>query len=187
MGAVALGSLVAPAIADAVGPRAALVLVGAILPLLTLVTWRQLLAIDRVAAPAARLDLVERVPMFAPLSLAAKEQIARRLTPVDVPSGEVVIRAGEAGDRFYVVTAGELRVDAGGVEATMREGDSFGEIALLHDVPRTATVEAAEDSRLYALERDDFLAAVTGHREARAAGEAVAAARAERSGEPAAR
>jgi hypothetical protein len=183
MGAVAVGSLAAPAIVDLTGARGALVVVGAVLPLLILATWRQLAAIDRdVDRPAAGLAQVDRVPMFAPLSLAAKEEIAARLIPVAAAGGEVVIRSGEPGDRFFIVAAGELRVDANGVGSTMHAGDSFGEIALLRDVPRTATVAAVVDSELYALERDDFLAAVTGHREARAAGDSVAAARIARSG-----
>jgi MFS family permease len=178
MGAVALGSLAAPVIVEVTSDRAALVVVGAVLPLLILATWRQLAAIDRdIAVPAAGLARVEAVPMFAPLSLATKEELATRLVPLRVGAGEVVIRAGDRGDRFYIVAGGELRVDVDGGSSTMRAGDSFGEIALLRDVPRTATVQAVEDSELLALERDDFLAAVTGHREARAAGDSVAAAR----------
>jgi MFS family permease len=173
MAAVALGSLAAPLVVDALGPRPAFVIVGSILPLLTLLTYRRLAAIDRAVAPAAELELVEQVPMFAPLSIAMKERLASRLTPLSVPAGEVVIRAGEAGDRFYVVEDGELLV-AG---ATLSRGDSFGEIALLRDVPRTATVTAVGDAQLLALHRDDFLAAVTGHDAAHAAGEAVAAQR----------
>jgi len=177
MGAVALGSLAAPLAVEAVGARPAFVIVGSILPLLTLLTYRRLAAIDRAVAPAAELDLVEQVPMFAPLSIAAKERIAARLSPLSVPAGEDVIRAGDTGDRFYIVEDGELAV-AG---TTLARGDSFGEIALLRDVPRTATVTALVETRLVALQRDDFLAAVTGHDAARAAGEAVAEERLARS------
>ena len=111
--------------------------------------------------------------MFAPLSLAAKERVAANLILVPVEAGEVVIRAGLAGDRFYIVGDGELDIDAGGVHAAAGGGDYFGEIALLRDVPRTATVTAVGDSQLYALERDAFLAAVTGHSAAHAVGEEV--------------
>jgi MFS family permease len=174
MGGVALGSIAAPALVAAIGPRAAFVAVGAILPLLTLLTWRRLVEIDRaVAAPAAELELIDGVPMFEPLPLAAKEQMAAALVPVSVAADETVIEAGEPGDRFYIVGAGELEVIADGVRARAREGDHFGEIALLRNVLRTATVKAVADSKLYALGRDDFLAAVTGHPSARAAGEAV--------------
>ena len=115
--------------------------------------------------------------MFVPLSIAAKERLAASLVPLFVRSGELVIRAGDAGDRFYIVDDGELDIDAGGLHSTVRRADYFGEIALLRDVPRTASVAAAVDSHLYALQRDDFLAAVTGHSVAHAAGQEVAETR----------
>jgi MFS family permease len=174
MGAVALGSVAAPALVEVAGPRRALVVVGAILPLLTLLSWRGLVEIDKtVAAPTAELALVDAVPMFAPLSIAAKEYMARRLVSVPVSAGDVVIRAGDPGDRFYIVADGEFDVLADGADRKMGGGDYFGEIALLRDVPRTATIRAVADGQLYALERADFLAAVTSHTAARVAGEAV--------------
>jgi CRP-like cAMP-binding protein len=84
----------------------------------------------------------------------------------------VVVRAGDAGDRFYIVDSGELEI-VNGAHGSARHGDFFGEIALLRDVPRTATVRAVSPSELYALDRDDFLAALT-HSAVRAAGETVA-------------
>jgi MFS family permease len=174
MGGVALGSIAAPVVVEAAGPRPAFVVVGSILPLLTLMAYRRLVAIDREVAPAAELELIDRVPMFAPLSLAAKERVAANLVPLSVHAGELVIRAGETGDRFYIVGDGELDISAEGLHRTAHQADYFGEIALLRDVPRTATVKAVVDSKLYALQRDDFLAAVTGHTAARAAGEAIA-------------
>jgi hypothetical protein len=181
MGGVAIGSIVAPAVVTAIGPRPAFVFVGSILPLLALLTYRKLLEIDRTVAPAPELELIDHVPMFAPLSIATKEQVAASLLPVSVPAGEVVIRAGDAGDRFYIVGDGELDIDAGGRHTTAHEADYFGEIALLRDVPRTATVKAAVDSKLYALRRADFLSAVTGHSAAHAAGDAIAETRLKRS------
>jgi MFS family permease len=189
MGSLALGSITAPAVVKALGPRPALVFVGAILPLLTIVTWSRLVDIDRtVAVPTAELALIDCVPMFAPLSIAAKEYMAGALTPVSVAAGEVVIRAGDRGDRFYIVAEGELEVTAPGLQATAGDGDYFGEIALIRDVPRTATVKALRPSQLYALDRDDFLAAVTSHSGVRAAGDAVVEQRqgnVARAGEPA--
>ena len=181
MGAVALGSALAPLVVDAVGPRPALIAVGAILPLLTIVSYRRLLEIDRRVVPAREVELVEQVPMFAPLSIAAKERVAASLVPVAVAAGDVVFRAGAAGDRFYVVGDGTLDIDLNEVHVTAAAGDYFGEIALLRDVPRTATVTALTDSRLYALERDAFLGVLTGHSASRAAGEEVADARLARS------
>jgi Cyclic nucleotide-binding domain len=178
MGAVALGSITAPVVVTLLGPRAALVAVGLVLPLLALLAWRRLVEIDRSApGPAAELALIDCVPMLTPLSLAAKEYVATTLVPVSVAADEVVIRAGDPGDRFYIVADGELEVVADRLHVTARAGDYFGEIALLRDVPRTATVRAIVDSRLYALKREDFLAAVTGHSGALAAGEAIATER----------
>jgi MFS family permease len=173
MGGVALGSIAAPALVEAIGARPAFVAVGSILPLLALITYRRLAEIDRAVAPAPELALVERVPMFAPLSVAAKERLAANLVPVSVEAGEVVIRAGEPGDRFYIVGEGALDISADGLHTTAEQEDYFGEIALLRAVPRTATVTALVASRLYALQREDFLATVTGHRAAHAEGEAV--------------
>jgi MFS family permease len=177
MGAVALGSIAAPGIVEVLGPSVAFAVVGAILPLLAILTYRRLVEIDRAVAPAAELDLVKGVPMFAPLSIAAKERVASSLVPLSVAAGDTVIRAGEVGDRFYVVGAGALVVDAPGRRVDAGPGDYFGEIALLWDIPRTATVTATADSIVYALERDDFLAVVTGHSAADAAGRQVAEAR----------
>ena len=173
MGGVAIGSLAAPAVVEAIGEELAFVAVGSILPALALLTYRRLVEIDRAVAPAPELELIEHVPMFTPLSVAAKERVAAKLLPLSVEAGELVIRAGETGDRFYIVGGGALDISAPGRQAAASEGDYFGEIALLRDVPRTATVKALVDSKLYALQREDFLAAVTGHEAAHAAGKAV--------------
>ena len=76
------------------------------------------------------------------------------------------MRAGDTGDRFYIVDSGELEI-TNGAQATAHGGDFFGEIALLRDVPRTATVRAISPSELFALDRDDFLAALTPLRRSR--------------------
>jgi MFS family permease len=177
MGAVALGSIVAARVVDAAGPRNALVAVGMILPLLALATYRRLAKIDHAIAPAEEQELIERVPMFGPLSLAVKERLAAGLSSVSVAAGEVVINAGDVGDRFYIVGGGELEIDAGSRPAVAVANDYFGEIALLRDLPRTATVAATRDSRLFALNRATFVAAVTGHREAHSIGLQIVNAR----------
>ena len=179
MGTAAIGSFVAPAVLSLIGLKPAFLVVGAILPVLVLVTHRRLIEIDSDVAPASQLALIESVALFAPLSLVAKERIASHLVQVDVASGDVVIRAGEVGDRFYVVGDGELTIDAGSQSVRVGPGDFFGEIALLRDVPRTATVRANTDARLYALERDDFLAVVTGNALAGTEAHAVATQRLE--------
>jgi hypothetical protein len=177
MGAVALGSLAAPALVGALGPRGAFLLVGSILPLVTLGAYRGLTLLDRRSDAAGELELIDRVPMFAPLSIAAKEHLAARLIPVSVAAGTQVVCAGEIGDRFYMLDEGALDIDVDGRHEAAGANDYFGEIALLRDMPRTATVTATADSRLYALERADFLAAVTGHSAARAVGQGVVDAR----------
>jgi hypothetical protein len=184
MGGVALGSIFAPAVVGLFGAQAALVVVGMILPVLALLAWSRLVAIDRAApCPTGELAMIDSVPMLAPLSLAAKEHLATALVPMSIAAGEVVIRVGDTGDRFYIVADGELEIVGERLHRTASAGDHFGEIALLQGVPRTATVRAVADSRLYALERGDFLAAVTGHSDVRTAGEAIAAERLARGGQ----
>jgi CRP-like cAMP-binding protein len=130
-------------------------------------------ALDSGAEPTRQQLLVDEVPMFAPLSLAAKERLAAKLVALEVPAGATIVRAGEVGDRFYLIDSGLVRIGIDHGEKESGAGAYFGEIALLRDVPRTATVTAATITRLYALERADFLAAVTGHALAEAAAEDV--------------
>jgi CRP-like cAMP-binding protein len=90
----------------------------------------------------------------------------------------VIVREGDAGDRFYIVAEGKIDVSQyGGTISELGAGSYFGEIALLRDVPRTATVIARTDVVLYALDRDDFLATVTGHPASAEAAETVMSAR----------
>ena len=105
------------------------------------------------------------------------EQLASHLARVRVPAGGAIFRQGDSGDRFYVIEDGEVIVAPVGRPAVaLGPGDSFGEVALLRDVPRTATVIARTDAGLLALERDVFIAAVTGHAPSAAAADAVVAA-----------
>src|SRR5262249_38055091 len=101
----------------------------------------------------------------APLPLATLERLCHDLQPVEVTAGEDVIVQGEIGDRFYLIDEGQVEVFEDGVfRRNEGPGEGFGEIALLHDVPRTATVRATQDTRLLALDSDQFLLAVPGHR-----------------------
>jgi MFS family permease len=177
MGAVALGSIAAPLFVRELGARSAFAFVGLLLPVLAIAGFRRMRVLDDAAAPSRQQLLVDEVPMFAPMSLAAKERLATKLFPLDVPAGATIVRAGHVGDRFYIVDAGTVRIGLGNGEKQSGEGEYFGEIALLRDVPRTATVTAETATRLYALERADFLAAVTGHTLAEAAAHEIVGAR----------
>ena len=177
---LALGSIVAPGLVAALGPRAAIVATGSLLPVLLVPAWPRLRRIDETARIAAEpLALLRAIPIFAPLPAAALERLAGRATPVVMPAGQAVFSRGERGDRFYAIASGSATVELeDGATRTLGPGDFFGEIALLRHVPRTATVRAAEELRLYSLERDDFLGVVTGHAPSLEAAEQVAAARA---------
>ena len=175
MGGVALGSIAAPVVVDAVGARAAFVAVGAILPLLTLVTYRRLVEIDSAVAPGPRAG-ADRAGADVRAALGRGEG-ARRGEPRPgvgrCRRGRDPCRRG----RGSLLHRRRRRArDRRGRASHDRaaQADYFGEIALLRDVPRTATVTAIVDSQLYFLQREDFLAAVTGHRVAHAAGNAVA-------------
>ena len=165
MAGLAVGSLLAAALVALGGVQLALIGVGALLPLATLLLGRSLRRVDRKAdVPIVEIGLLRSLPVFTPLPAPELESIARSLIPLDVPVGAAVISEGEPGDRYYIVADGGLEVtEHGRVVANLGRGDGFGEIALLHHVPRTATCRATSPTHLYALERDDFLAAVTGH------------------------
>lgn len=171
----ALGAIVAPLLLNWLGTRGALIVAGALLPLLVVPAWPALTAIDRVArVPVERLNLLRSSPIFAPLPESTLEQLASSLDDVRVPAGHEVVRQGEAGDLFYLVEQGTLDVSVDGRPGrVLGPGDSFGEIALLRDVPRTASVTARSDVVLYALERNEFLSAVTGFGPSLSAAEGV--------------
>jgi MFS family permease len=178
MAGLALGSLLAPALVGLGGTRAALAGL-ALLPVLALLARHGLAVADREASvPVVQTGLLRALPMFAPLPGPRLERVARSLEPVTAAAGEVVIRQGDVGDRFYVVASGEVeaRYDDT-VVSTLGRGEGFGEIALLRDVPRTVTIVSRTDVSLYALERDDFLDALTGSARARHEAERLADAR----------
>jgi hypothetical protein len=179
MAALALGLALAPALLAIFGERATFVVAGAFLPVLFLLCRRRLTQIDATTnLPEAQMTLLRSLPIFAPLSALVIERVAARLIPLEAPVGEEIVRQGEAGDRFYIVAEGEVAVSKDGRSvASLGPGDFFGEIALLRDVRRSATVTTRTGVRLYALEREDFLEAITGHPHSVAAADAVSEAR----------
>lgn len=179
LGSMALGALVAPGLVSLLGPRGALVAVGALLPALLVVSWPALSRIDAATvAPTEPLELLRRLSIFAPLPPTVLERLASAVAEVYVQPMAEAVAQGAAGDRFYVIRSGRATVEVDGAETgELGSGDFFGEVALLRDVPRTATVRALDELSLYALERDDFLAAVTGHAPSRAAADSIVAAR----------
>jgi MFS family permease len=180
LGSMGVGALLVTPVVDSYGGRAALVATGVFLPGIVALLATRVLRIDATAEPPRpdQLALLTSTPIFAPLPGTALEHLASRLVPVRYDAGAEIVRAGEAGDRFYLIVEGEVEVAVDGrPPSSLGPGDYFGEIALLRDVPRTATVRARVPSVLYALGREDFLAAVTSHAPSRAAADAVVDAR----------
>ena len=171
---VALGAVLAPVLIHSAGARWTLVAVGGLLPILAVLTHASLARLYAAPVDRERLDLLLKIPIFSPLSPPVLEQLAARLIPVHASAGEEIIRLGDHGDRFYLVKSGEVEVLLDD-QPPRREGPGsyFGEIALLRDVPRTATVRAATDVELFALDRDHFIPAVTGHAASAEAAESV--------------
>jgi MFS family permease len=171
----ALGAVIAPLLLNWLGTRGALIAAGALLPLLVVPAWPALNAIDHAARiPGEQLELLRRNPIFAPLPEATLEQLALALEEVRAPAGDEIVRQGETGDRFYLIGEGSADVVVDGRQVqTLGAGEGFGEIALLRDVPRTATVKARTDAVLYALDRSEFIPAVTGFAPSLSAAEGV--------------
>ncbi|HEX7170665.1 MAG TPA: MFS transporter [Rubrobacter sp.] len=179
MAGLALGLAVTPILLAVLGERLTFIVAGAFLPVVFLLARRRLVEIDAsVAVPEVRLALLRSLPIFAPLPAPALERVVSRLIPTEVAPGTEIVRQGDPGDRFYVIEEGDVMVSKNGRQvATLERGDFFGEIALLREIPRTATVTARTDTSLYALEREDFLEAVTGHPQSAEAADAVTRAR----------
>jgi CRP-like cAMP-binding protein len=182
MWSLAAGSLLVTAMVALVGLHGSVLVFGAILPLLLALAWPSLRQLDRrVAVPARELELLSRVDLFDALDPPALEGLAHRAGWEAVPAGAVVIREGEAGERFYILESGSVAAAKEGrfLRRMSRPGDYFGEIALLRDIPRTASVVAEEPTVMLVLDRPGFLAAVTGNPAAASALERVAEARIE--------
>lgn len=165
MAGMGSGSLLAPALVDWLGARGSLLALGVALSLVAAAYFAPFATIDReMPPPRPEAALLRQVSVFAPLPLVVIEQLALASEPHHYHDGEVVTREGDPGDRFYVVTEGSAVVSvAGEPRPTLGPGDGFGEIALLHDVPRTATVTADGPLQVLGLAQDRFLSAVSGN------------------------
>jgi CRP-like cAMP-binding protein len=162
---LAAGAALAPVLVAVLGIRVGTLVAGLLLPTAVLVLRGRIRALDRaISIPERELAILGSVDLFAPLPAQALEGIASRVKRVAVTPNAVIMRKGDIGDRFYVVGDGEVEVARDGRPiATLGPGEYFGEIALLRDVPRTATVTAKTPATFLALDRADFLEAVTGH------------------------
>ncbi len=179
LASMGIGSVVAPALIDLIGIRGALALGGALLPAAALVVYPRLHRIDdHASVPEAALSAVAAVPLFEPLPPTSLEKLARAAASETVPAGAAVVTQGEFGNTFYVIVSGSFEVSSDGrLLRTLGPGDFFGEIALLRDVRRTATVSAATDSVVLAIRRMEFLSAVLGNLESARSVEEIVSSR----------
>jgi hypothetical protein len=176
---IGLGSVAAPSLLDAFDMRGTLALLGLGLTGLTIAHARRFARIDRtMPQPGKEVDLLRALPMFAPLPLAVIELLTTELRPQQFASGSVVMREGDPGQDFHVIASGSASVTVRGTpRPPLGPGDCFGEIALLRDIPRTATIIAAEQLHTLALGREEFLAAVTSSARSGVAAESLVAQR----------
>ena len=165
MGALAVGSLAVSVLIATWSLRLAMVWLAVAVCIAVVIG---VVVLRRHGGEVAVVDhaVVDRLlddPIFAPLPAPTVERLARAAEPLSVPAGAVVVAEGERGDRYYLLCDGSATVTSEDrVLRVLDAGDGFGEIALLRDVGRTATVRAISPLTLLGLPRDDFLEAVTG-------------------------
>jgi hypothetical protein len=176
---LATGSILTPPLLHALGVRGTLALLGGGLAAVALAHAARFRRLDRaMPAPDPEAGLLISLPMFAPLPLAVTELLAAEIEPRQFPAGAVVIREGQPGDHFHLIVEGSAAVSVHGApRPSLQRGDCFGEIALLRDIPRTATVTAQQPLRTLTLGREEFLTAVTGNPASKAAADSLAAQR----------
>jgi hypothetical protein len=175
----AIGGIVAPLLIATAGVQGALVLTGALLPIVAIALGFAARGLDE-GGPAAvrRVELLRGQPLFAPLSLATVEHLAASLVPVRFDTGAWLIREGDVGDDYLLIDAGDVEISQGDrVLGTGGAGLGVGEIALINDVPRTASVRATTPVAAFRMDRGAFLEAVTGHAQSYLAARTLAAER----------
>jgi hypothetical protein len=159
---MAIGAVIVPILISLGGHSAAFIGVAAIAPLAVLVLARRIRSVDEHATiPIVEMGTLRALPIFAALPMAPLETMARESDYLRLAAGERVIGEGDAGDAFYAITDGEVSVThAGGEIRRMERGEGFGEIALLHSVPRTTTVTTTAATTLLRVSREPFLTAL---------------------------
>jgi CRP/FNR family cyclic AMP-dependent transcriptional regulator len=111
----------------------------------------------RLFSQDTKVEALKRVPLFQDLSKKELAQLAKVSEDLEVDAGKELTREGETGQEFFVIVDGDIDVSIKGKPIASRGvGDFVGEIALLEDVPRTATVTAKTPLRLFVLTRQDF-------------------------------
>ncbi len=161
---VAIGSLITPFAIELLGVRGALAVLGIPALALAVLARRRLRSIDgSIIHRDSEIRVLKRVSILRPLPMPTIDNLAAHVEITGVAAGREVFRQGDAGDRFYVIEDGEADVIGDGCLVSILEsGDCFGEIALLRDTPRTATIRARTPIRLYSLARPEFLLALNG-------------------------
>ncbi len=175
MAGMAAGSLVAGVAYEVFGLVVGMIVTAALVPVVVLLAWVRLGRLEvRTGVPSRQIVLLRNLELFASVSAPTLAAAARGLVRTNAPAGVAIIREGEPGDRFFVVGDGTVEVSRSGRPIrTLGQGESFGQIALLRDVPRTATVLAVTDVELWTLDRDAFLFAITGSSRAAAAAQGL--------------
>ena len=166
---LAVGSLVVSVAFSRIDTSVSFTLLGLLLPLVAVALWKRIKRLERdVPVRLEELRLLKGVPLFRHLSPLVLESLAGDLVAHRVEQAKTLIEEGEEGDSLYLVGDGEFMVEKSNLElARLGEGDIFGEIALLYDVPRTATVRTLGPARFYTLDRQRFLTALGATGEAR--------------------
>lgn len=165
MATLAVGAASVPLAVHLFGSHWAPAAVGMLFALLVGALGTRIVQIDRSArVPVTEMAALRGTPLLGALPGPALETVAREARRVDVAAGEIVIRQGDHGTEYYAVVSGTLVVSVDGEDrARLERGDAFGEVALMRDVPRAATVRAETDAVLLSVDRAPFLIAVTGH------------------------
>jgi hypothetical protein len=159
------GALVVPVLVRLGGATLALAGTAALLPVVVAARLVVLLRIDQQARlPVVEISLLQQIPIFRALPSDALEALALSLEQVELPTGAVLMREGDAGDYYFAIAEGSVEVSQRGRPiATLGRADGLGEIALLRSGPRTATAVATTRVTAFRLDREAFLTAVLGH------------------------